>query len=95
MNASVILTSMKLTLFRSAKEPDVFGFTADPTGSNLPDEFAPWRKAGEGTAAQTYAEDSLGGIASSDPVIRAVERDGFYLARSGLTVSAFRSGSTH
>ena len=78
---------MKLTLFRSAKEPDLFGFTADPTGSNLPEAFGPWRKAGEGTAAQTYAGDSLGGIASSDPVIKAVERDGFYLARSGSTTS--------
>ena len=78
---------MKLTLFRSTKDPDVFGFTADPTGSNLPDEFGPWPKAGEGTAAQAYAGDSLGGIASSDPVVRAVERDGFYLARSGPTVT--------
>jgi hypothetical protein len=79
---------MKLTLFRSTKEPDVFGFTADPTGGNLPDEFSPWRKAAEGTAAQAYAGDSLDdGIASSDPVIKAVERDGFYLARSGVTRS--------
>ena len=78
---------MKLTLFRSAKEPELFGFTADPTGSNLPDEFGPWRKAGEDTAAQAYAGDSLdSGVASSDPVMKAVERDGFYLTRSGMTV---------
>jgi hypothetical protein len=82
---------MKLTLFRSTKEPQVFGFTADPTGSNLPDEFGPWRKAGEDTAAQAYAGDSLdNGIASSDPVMKAVERDGFYLARSGMTVTNSR-----
>jgi hypothetical protein len=82
---------MKLTLFRSTKEPDVFGFTADPTGSNLSDEFGPWRKAGEGTAAQAYAGDSLdSGIASSDPVMKAVERDGFYLARTGMRVTHSR-----
>jgi hypothetical protein len=74
---------MNLTLFRSTKEPDVFDFTADPTGQNLPGELGPWRKAGEGSAAQTHAEDGLGGIPLSDPVIKAVERDGFYLARGG------------
>jgi hypothetical protein len=60
---------MRLTLFRSTKEPDLLGFSGDP-------------------AAQAYAEDSLsGGVASSDPVIKAVERDGFYLARSGVTIT--------
>jgi hypothetical protein len=77
---------MLLTLFRSSKQPDVFGFTADPSGSNLPDEFAPWEKAGEGSAAQTYAGGSLDEIASSDPVLKAVEHDGFYIARSGVTI---------
>lgn len=79
---------MKLSLFRSTKEPDIFGFTTDPTGSNLPDEFGPWQKAGEGTPSQAYAGSSFDGLASSDPVIKAVERDGFYLARSGLSISA-------
>jgi hypothetical protein len=32
-------------------------------------------------------EDSLEGLALSDPVIRAVEHEGFYLARSGITVT--------
>ncbi len=87
---------MEISLFRSAKEPEVFGFTPDPTGSNLPDEFGPWERAGRGTAAQTYAGDSLDGLASSDPVIKAVERDGYYLARSGLTISAPpQPGSIH
>jgi hypothetical protein len=79
---------MKLALFRSAKDPDVFGFTADPAGSNLPAALGPWQKAGGGTAAQAYASTSLDGLALSDPVIKAVERDGFFLARSGLTISA-------
>jgi hypothetical protein len=76
---------MKFTLFRSTKEPDMFGFTSDPTGNNIPGQFGPWLKAGEGSSAQTYAGDSLEGLALSDPVIRAVEHEGFYLARSGIT----------
>ena len=64
----------------------MFGFTADPTGANLPAEFAPWQKSGEATAAQAYADSSLDGLAASDPVVKAVERDGFYLARSGSTI---------
>ena len=87
---------MTIFLFRSAKEPDVFGFTADPAGANLPAELGPWHKSGTGTAAQSYAGSSLDGLASSDPVIKAVERDGFYLARSGLTISsAAEPGTIH
>jgi hypothetical protein len=77
---------MKLTLFRSTKDEHMFGFTVDPTGCNLPDEFGPWLKAGGNTSAQSYAGSSLDGLASSDPVIKAIERDGFYLALSGLTI---------
>ena len=79
---------MKLTLFRSTKDPDVFGFTIEPTGCNLPDALGPWLKAGDGTSAQTYAGSSLDGLASSDPVVKAVDRDGFHLARSGVPISS-------
>jgi hypothetical protein len=77
----------KLTLFRSTKEPDIFGFTSDPSGNNLPGQFGPWLKAGAGSLAQTYAGDSLEGLALSDPVIRAVQHEGYYLARSGIAVT--------
>jgi hypothetical protein len=73
---------MKLTLFRSTKETDTFGFTTDPTGSNLPYKLALWRKAGEGGSADAYAIESLEGLALSDPVMRAIASDGFYLARA-------------
>jgi hypothetical protein len=33
---------MALYLFRSGTEPRVFGFIADPSGPDLPTEFAPW-----------------------------------------------------
>jgi hypothetical protein len=88
---------MKLTLFRSTMDSELFGFTDDPTGSNLPAEFGPWCRAGEGTAAEAYAGDNLSvGVASSDPVIKAVERDGFYLVRSGVTIAhSSEPGATH
>ena len=76
---------MTISLFRSTKEPDVFGFTVDPTGSNLPAQFGPWQSAGDGTAAMSYAEMNLDGLALSNPVMRAVKQNGFYLTRSGLT----------
>jgi hypothetical protein len=74
---------MKLALFRSTKDPDVFGFTADPAGSNLPAALGPWQQADAGSLGV-----GLEGLAMFDPVIQAVERDGFFLARSGLTISA-------
>jgi hypothetical protein len=77
---------MTISLFRSRKEPDLFGFTADPAGSNLPPEFGPWDNAGAGTAAASYAGTSLDGLSISDPIMKAVRQDGFYLARSGLAV---------
>jgi hypothetical protein len=73
--------NMQLTLFR-----DIFGLTAEPTGSNLPAEFSPWQKARQGAAAEAYAGSSLEGLALFDPAIRAVDRYGFYLGRSGMTV---------
>jgi hypothetical protein len=79
---------MAISLFRSTKKPDMFGFTSDPTGSNLPIEFGPWRSAGAATAVQTNADGNLEGFASSDPVLKAVERDGYFLGRSGITISA-------
>ncbi|WP_146101766.1 hypothetical protein [Rhodopila globiformis] len=75
---------MTISLFRPAKEPDVFGFTVDPTGSNLPAQPGPWQGAGAGTAATSYAGTNLDGLALSDPVMRAVKQDAFYLMRSGL-----------
>lgn len=75
---------MKLALFRSTKDRDVFGFTADPAGANLPAALGPWQQAGAGSLGV-----GLDGLATFDPVITAVERDGFFCrGRSGLTISA-------
>jgi hypothetical protein len=60
---------MKVALFRSEKDPDVFAFTTDETGANPPRDFAPWefKKSGNGKR-----------IAS--PVALALIRDGICLA---------------
>jgi hypothetical protein len=78
---------MKLYIFRSAVESDWFAFTADPTGANLPRELAPWHGTTDG-AATAYAGTSVDELAPSDPVLKAVDRDGFYLARSGFVISS-------
>ena len=86
---------MNLYIFRSAVETDMFGFTSDSTGANLPRDLAPWNSA-TGVAPLAYAGTIIDELAPSDPVTKAVERDGFYLARSGLVISSTpEQGSIH
>jgi hypothetical protein len=68
--------------FRSTEEPDLFAFTDDSTGSNLPEELGPWQQSTENISTQVYAVSILDGLASFDPITKAVERYGFYLIRS-------------
>jgi hypothetical protein len=78
---------MKLTLFRSTGIQGIYGFTANPTGDNLPNQFGPWQLEGSTIPSE---------IASSGPVSRAIERDGFYLARTGSAVlNVSESGTVH
>ena len=83
---------MTFALFRSSSDPNLFGFTADAEGSNLPAELGPWEKAGGGTAHRLSAGADLEALASSDLIIKAVEEDGYFLAMGGLT-TAPASGS--
>jgi hypothetical protein len=78
------ISEMKLSLFKSTTEADLFGYTADPSGGNLPAEFGPWLKAGEGSPAEAHAGQGPNGLSPSDPISTAVARDGFYLVRSGV-----------
>ncbi len=82
---------MKLSLFKSMKEPDVFAYTADPSGGNLPAEFGPWLKAGEGSPAEAHAGQDPNGLSPSDPISMAVAKDGFYLVRSGVPMQTSRT----
>jgi hypothetical protein len=70
---------MQLYLFWSKGDPEIFGFTLDRTGENLPTDFEPWSANGAGDAL--YAD--LEGRAQPNAIVRIVERDGFYLGRCG------------
>jgi hypothetical protein len=74
---------MELTLFCSFIEPDLFALTPDPTGTNLPDEFRPWDKIGDGSSTGLVGS-SLKGLTSSKLVTAAVARYGFYWVRIGF-----------
>lgn len=73
---------MKLHIFQSSREPDVFGFTADEAGNNLPSEFSPWLEPGNGGETETSLGSSMMRDGSSGPIFTAIQRDGFYVARS-------------
>jgi hypothetical protein len=78
--------AMQVFIFRSEKDTDVVGFTAQRDGRNLPVEYAPWKSLG-GNAIQTG--DNLAGVTSgADNVREAIRRDGFYLGRSEVRVTS-------
>lgn len=60
----------------------MFGFTPDGAGANLPAEFAPWIRSGEGSPLETGAADRLARHGQPGPISAAIQRDGFYVVRS-------------
>lgn len=60
---------MQTYFFVSTTYPNVRAFTYDQTGGQLPAAYAPWQRTCNDTVVS-----HLG-----DPVIRAIERDGFFL----------------
>lgn len=68
-----------INLFQSATDPEVFGFTQDATGQNLPEKFAPWRKSNQGGSLYLGIGESSAQLGADDPVVRAVQTQGFYL----------------
>ena len=78
---------MSIFLFQSAADTEVFGFTFDASGKTLPAEFSPWCRATDGGGLPVGAGGWIADIAATRPVIRAAKRDGFYIARSGVTIT--------
>jgi hypothetical protein len=70
---------MEIYLFWSLRDFSTFGFTLEPAGQNLPSEFAPWSKNGDGAALHDAGTDEN---MPFNAVVRAIRRDGFYLART-------------
>ncbi len=71
---------MTLHIFQSNKMPELFGFTIDDTGANLPVEDGPWERAGNAVPLGTT-------MASTSPEIaQQIERNGYALVK-GHSVS--------
>ena len=79
---------MQIYLFWSECDLGVFGFTSDRTGANLPVEFMPWSKNGDGKALYGPEE----GVNTANVIIEAVQRDGFRLGRCASLYTGFRPG---
>ena len=67
---------MKVYVFRSGRDPEVYGFTSEVTGSNLPADLEPWQAQG-GAMPATQAT-------ASDMILETLRDRGFYLMRSAL-----------
>jgi hypothetical protein len=78
----VSIRDMKIHIFRSNRQPDVFGFTGDATGANLPAALGPWDQSTCGGALEAGSGAALAGIGSSGPVVAAIAQEGFFIARS-------------
>jgi hypothetical protein len=66
---------MQVFIFRSEKDSNIVGFTAQRDGGNLPAEFAPWTAQGN-SAIQSGAASSSGG---ADAVQQGIKYDGYFL----------------
>jgi hypothetical protein len=71
---------MQVFIFQSSKDSDIFGFTTDHTGANLPSQFGPWNSIG-GHALP--AGTGIAGVAGSDVIANALMTHGYYVGRSG------------
>jgi hypothetical protein len=87
MPSPPVIEAMNIYLFWSEGNIEVFAFTFDPEGSNLPTEFAPWAKNGDGDALYAGPDGSLTANDTSNTVVRVVRRDGFYRGHSPFRLS--------
>jgi len=71
---------MQVFIFQSSIDSEVFGFTKDQAGGNLPPDLGPWKP--HGNAAMSTGQ-GVAGIGPSDPILAAIEASGFYVGRSG------------
>jgi hypothetical protein len=67
---------MMVYVFRSAKDPDVYGFTSYQTGENLPAELEPWRAQGGGAAMP------IGNSTDNELLLQTIESEGYYIVHT-------------
>jgi hypothetical protein len=76
MGLGGILTAMTLHIFQSISVPELYGFTFDAAGANLPVETGPWAAAGDALPLGTT-------MASKSPEIdQEIEANGYALVES-------------
>jgi hypothetical protein len=86
---------MDIFLFWSEADIEVFALTLDREGENLPAEYGPWSKNGHGEALEVGAGESIAVPRVSNAIVRAVQRDGFYLAEIGRSRRVSLSDQTY
>jgi hypothetical protein len=75
--------------FQSGQDSEVYGFTLDSSGSNLPALYAPWHA--HGTHDINPNDGPRIGVSSSD-ILGGIQRDGYYLVRVKISVSVIVPG---
>jgi hypothetical protein len=68
-----------ISIFCSAQNAQLFAFTRDATGLNLPREYGPWQHSND-PAMQGVVSGDEGRV--SDAVLLSIDARGFYLSRS-------------
>jgi hypothetical protein len=64
---------MQIYIFSSVRNSSVSAFTSDSTAANLPVAYAPW---------QPSIDTALPAWGLADPVMAAIQRDGFFLVNA-------------
>jgi hypothetical protein len=77
---------MRVFIFQSRRDPLVVAFSRDASGKNLPRKLGPWAKL-DGAALSVGGE--IEEIGSADPVIAAIEEQGFYVGRTKVEGTRF------
>jgi hypothetical protein len=67
---------MRVHVFENAIEPDLYGFSSDLDGNNLPLERGQWKYFK--TIDMAVGKTPRWGV-SSEKALEAIEKDGFYL----------------
>ena len=67
---------MRVHVFESAIEPDLYGITSDRGGNTLPSERGEWKYFK--TIDMAVGETPRWGV-STEKALEAIEKDGFYL----------------
>jgi hypothetical protein len=75
---------MKVYMFHSGKNHEMYGFTPDKNGANLPADLAPWTKHSE--LDVNLGEPPRTGVPTED-ILDGIKRDGFLVAGVRITVT--------